>query len=59
MICDGGYPSQEEMVRRFSRQVSDFADSNQKDRYLLAAFTRDEVKFVSLDGGGKCVSETT
>ena len=53
MIYDGGYRSQEEMARSFSRQISDFADSNRNDRYLLAAFSREKVDFISVDGAGK------
>lgn len=59
MIYDGGYRSQEEMVHSFSQQISDFANSNSDDRYLLAAFSKEKVKFISLDGEGKYVFETT
>lgn len=52
MVYDGGYRSQDEMIRGFSRQIEKFTHSNPNDRYLLAAFSREKVDFISLDGEG-------
>ena len=56
MIYDAGYPRQDEMVRSLSDQILKFAHSNSNDRYLLAAFSREKVDFVSLDGEGNHLS---
>ena len=55
MIYDGGYRSQEDMEGSFSRQISEFACSNPDDRYLFAAFSKERVDLVSMDGEGKCL----
>ena len=57
MIYDGGYRSQEEMEGSFSRQISEFAHSKRNDRYLIAAFSKEGVDFISLDGEGKRLPE--
>ena len=57
MIYDGGYRSQEEMAGSFRHQISKFAHSTPEDRYLFAAFSKERVDFVSMDGDGKCLPE--
>ena len=53
MIYNGEYEGQRELERSLSRQISEFAHSNPNDRYLLAAFSKEKVDFISMDGEGK------